>query len=88
MENKILAAKLQQANQDSVVKDHSNTVETKEIASKQDFTTASATTCSREIQEDQTKLSATGSEVILDDLWLIFLGLTGYGDHLVHLCLS
>lgn len=68
MENKILAAKLQQANQDSVVKDHSNTIETKEIASKQDFTTASATTCSREIQEDQTKLSATGSEVILDDL--------------------
>lgn len=62
MENKILAAKLQQANQDSVVKDHSNTIETKEIASKQDFTTASATTCSREIQEDQTKLSATGSE--------------------------
>lgn len=73
MENKILVAKLQQANQDSVVTDHSNAVETKEIASKQDFTTATATTCAREIQVDETKLSAAGPEVILDDLLLIFL---------------
>ncbi|XP_038892704.1 WPP domain-interacting tail-anchored protein 1-like isoform X2 [Benincasa hispida] len=62
MENKILAAKLQQANQDSVVNDQSNTVETKEIASKQDFSTATATSCPSEIEVDETKLSAAGSK--------------------------
>ena len=70
MENKILGAKLQQKNQDSVVSDQSNTVETKEIASKQDITTAMTTACPKEIQVDQTKLTAASSEVIL--YWMIY----------------
>lgn len=67
MENKILAAKLKQANQDSVVTDHCNTVRTKEIAPEQDSTAAAATTttCAREIQVDDTQLSAAGPEVTL-----------------------
>ncbi|XP_008455571.2 WPP domain-interacting tail-anchored protein 2-like isoform X3 [Cucumis melo] len=68
MENKILGAKLQQKNQDSVVSDQSNTVETKEIASKQDFTTAMTTACPKEIQVDQTKLTAASSEKTQDNV--------------------
>lgn len=73
MENKILASKLQQANQDFVVTGQINTVETKEIASKQDLSTPTATTCARAVQVDKTKLSAAGPEVILDTLLLIIL---------------
>ena len=70
MENKLLTTKLQQANQDSVVTDHSNAVETKGTASKQDFSTATATTttCAREIEVDETMFSAAGREVIFVDL--------------------
>ncbi|KAG7036776.1 WPP domain-interacting tail-anchored protein 1 [Cucurbita argyrosperma subsp. argyrosperma] len=69
MENKLLTTKLQQANEDSIVTDHSNAVETKETASKQDFSTATATTttCAREIEVDETMFSAAGREGDVSD---------------------